>query len=308
MKKMKMYISIATALVASFVFVTAVSARGTQPTTGATYVVDDDSAECPHADFTNIPDALAAASDGDLIKVCAGNYDGDYLTKSVNIRGVGEANIINGPLHSSGRVMGFRLLAGSDGAKIQHLNFDVDFPIMNGEGVNDVVIYDNTLTNPIQGISNWTGNNWYIYYNTITDLRSTCGGGIGILVGDYSGTESRFNRVTHNTITGTLHVDENDCGGYDGTGIVIFADHRYGRVGGDVSNNLVSDNTISLVSDTPAVVDVNAIELTDTRDDLTQHDVVNNTVRYNDVSGTASGIVLTPENLDEFNSIYNNTL
>lgn len=68
--------------------------------------------------------------------------------------------------------------------------------------------------------------------------------------------------VSSNKISGTLHVWANDGGEYAGSGIVLYSDHRWGRLGGEISGNLVEKNSISLVSDTPAVVDMNAFELT----------------------------------------------
>ena len=268
-----------------------------------TLVVDDDSVECPNADYATIEDAVNASS-GESIMVCDGEYDGVELTKQVTLRANGDARITGGPAHSSGYIQGFRMLAGSDGSMIRGFTFEVDFPVMNGAEVDNVNFSHNTLLNPLQGVSNWVGDNWDISYNTITDLRSACGGGIAILVGNYTGASSaNGNRISNNTISGTLHVSPTDCGGYDGTGIVLFADHRFGRSGGPVEGNMIHNNTVSLVSDTPSVVDVVGVELTDTRDDLTVRDVVDNQVRANDLSGTANQTALTPENLDEFNRI-----
>ena len=74
--------------------------------------------------------------DGDRIVVGPGNHAGAFVTKGVEIRGVSGATIDSGPAHGSGMVMGFRLLAGSDGATISLLTFQVDLAIMNGAAVN----------------------------------------------------------------------------------------------------------------------------------------------------------------------------
>jgi hypothetical protein len=50
------------------------------------------------------------------------------------------ATIIGDPVHGSGLIQGFRLLAGSDGAAISHLRFEVDLAIMNAAAVNDVTV------------------------------------------------------------------------------------------------------------------------------------------------------------------------
>ena len=125
---------------------------------------------------------------------------------------------------------------------------------------------------------------------------------------DYTGGVVADNVVSHNKISGTLHVDPNDGGGYDGTGIVIYADFRWGRLGAEeISNNYVTHNTIRLVSDDPAVVGVNGIELTDTRDDGTLDPVLfGNAIGFNDTRGTVSGLLITPLELESENFISRN--
>lgn len=114
--------------------------------------------------------------------------------------------------------------------------------------------------------------------------------------------------VSHNKITGTLHVLTNDCGGYNGSGIVLYADFRWGMPGAEtIAFNDVVKNNISLTSDNPGVVDVVAIELTDSRNDVNADPVIfDNAIGFNDLRGTTIQIALTPENLDEFNDISRN--
>lgn len=269
--------------------------------------VDDDGVQCPDADYGTIQEAVDNAIDGDTIMVCPGSYDGVALSKSVEIKGTDGAVITGGPAHGSGLSQGFRMLAGSDGATISQLRFEVDLAIMNGDAVNNVTVSHNEFVNAVQAVSNWRGDYWTISHNTILDLSTRCGGGIGILIGDYSGSEANNNVVSHNDISGTLHVDPNDCGGYDGTGIVLYADYRWNRLGGEILENQVTRNKIALESDTPAVVDVIAIELTDTRDDDQLTPVItDNAVGFNDLRGTTTQLALTPENLDEVNNISRN--
>ena len=115
------------------------------------------------------------------------------------------------------------------------------------------------------------------------------------------------NVVVDNTILGTLSVWDQDGGGYDGTGIVLYSDYRWDRLGGFLFYNYVARNRICLKSDTPNVVDVNAIELTDTRDDtsLDPYPVIyGNTIDKNNFACMKNRIVLTPANLDEYNNIF----
>jgi hypothetical protein len=254
-------------------------------------------------DFATIEDAISGASSGDKILVGAGNHAGCFVTKAVEIKGEDGAVINSGPMHPAGLSMGFRMMAGSDGATISHLRFEVDLAIMNGAGVDDVTIDHCTFANVIQAVSNWRGNRWQISHNVITDLRTRNGGGIGILVADYSGGVVEDNVVSHNKITGTLHVDPNDGGGYNGSGIVLYADFRWGYLGAEaIAYNRIVKNKVGLVSDTPAVVDVAAFELTDTRDDVNADPypvVFDNAIGFNDFRGTALQIVLTPAGLDD---------
>jgi len=259
-------------------------------------------------DFATIQDTIDSTDvlDGDTILVGKGNHAGALVTKAVEITGQGRAVINDGPHHPSGLIIGFRFLAGSDGATISHLAFEVDLAIMNGDAVNDVTVDHCTFTNTLQAVSNWRGNGWQISHNVITDLHTRNGGGIGILVGDYSGGIVKDNLISHNKIAGTLYVDPDDGGGYCGTGIVIFADFRWGAAGAEeISNNRVVKNKVRLESNNTSVVPVVAFELTDTSN--VGCDVIHdNSIGFNDFRGTETQITLTPEELNDCNDISRN--
>ena len=73
--------------------------------------------------------------------------------------------------------------------------------------------------------------------------------------------------------------------------------------------NSVIKNKISLESDTPDVVDVCAIELTDSRDDVEAElypVIFENAIMFNDLRGTELQVVLTPEDLENWNYISRN--
>ena len=264
--------------------------------------------------FATIQAAIDSANvvDGDVILVGPGFFAGAFVTKAVTIKGIGNAVINFGPLHSSGMVQGFRFLSGGSGASILNLRFEVDLAIMNGASVNDITVSQCAFMNCVQGVSNWGGTGWEITHNEIIDLRTRTGGGIGILVADRAGNPAGVNDniISHNAISGTLHVSSYPSeGGYNGSGIVLYADFRYGWPGAvEIAHNKIAKNTISMISDTPGVVDIAAIELTDTRDDSTilppvLHD---NAVGFNDLRGTVLQIVLTPAILDQYNNISRN--
>ncbi len=261
-------------------------------------------------DFPTIQSAIDSAQvvNGDVIRVAPGDHSGALVTKSVEIKGEGDARIVDGPLHGSGMKHGFRLLIGSDGATFSHLTFTTDLSIMNGDGVDDVTVTQCAFLDAVQAVSNWRGSRWQITHNEIIDLRTRCGGGIGILVADYSGGAVNDNVVSHNRISGVLHVSPGDCGGYSGTGIVLYADFRWGRTGtADLSWNRVVKNKVNLVSDNPTLVPVWAFELTDTRNDSLSDVVIHdNAIGFNEWRDMPNQIALTPSDLDEYNPISRN--
>jgi hypothetical protein len=93
---------------------------------------------------------------------------------------------------------------------------------------------------------------------------------------------------------------------------VFYADFRWGATGSqELYYNRVVKNKISLTSDTPTVVDIVAVELTDTRDDPNNYPtnspvIQHNAIGFNDLRGTTLQIDPTPENLDLYNTISRN--
>jgi hypothetical protein len=260
-------------------------------------------------DFATIQEAVDSpdVSAGDVIIVRRGFHAGALVTKSVEIRGEGGAVINSGPLHSSGMAQGFRLLDGSQGTTISHLTFQVELAIISGASVDRVTVSQNRFLNANQAVTNWGGSGWDISHNEIVDLQTNCGGGIGILVGDYNATPDgvRDNVVSHNKVSGILHVAAGDCGGYTGAAIVIYADFRWDGLGAvALAYNKVTNNKVAVVSDNPALVDINAFEMTDTHHVLGV--IYDNAVGFNDFRGTASQIDLSPLELASVNLLSRN--
>lgn len=264
-------------------------------------------------DYPTIQAAIdsPAVLPGAVILVGPGEFDGAVVNKKVVIVGVGRTVIKGGPKHPSGLNQGFRLLAGSDGSAFGLLHFasTADLSIMSGAAVDGVHVLHCTFENVIQAVSNWGGSGWEISQNVFVDLRTRCGGGIAILIGDYAQHDVRNNTVSHNTISGRLHVHPNDCGGYNGTGIVLYSDNRFGRIGAKaITANGVYLNRIQMTLDDPRTVgnpvDIVAFELTDTS--LKDTVITGNVVAFNDWRSMENQIALTPVSLDSKNVITRN--
>ena len=231
--------------------------------------------------------------DGDVLRVLPGRRTGATVTKAVVLRALGCVTIVDGPAVNDLGKAGFLFPGGGagSGATVDGFTFEgVAFPVFS-RGADDVSVTRNTMHGPLQGVSNWAngawGKGWDITHNTILDLRTSCAGGIGILIGDYKGGAVTGNVIAHNEVRGRVRVPSDDCGGYDAPGIVLFADWRYsGDTGATITRNRVTKNRVSISSGKPALVAVAGVELSDTRNDPTELDITDNAVVYNDLRGT----------------------
>jgi len=274
----------------------------------------------PSGQFSTIQAAVDVAQAGDRILVASGEYAGAQVNKAVEIRGTGATRIVTGPPHPSGLTFGFLIGAlangaGGDGVTIAQLTFaeTVELPVYS-KGANDVTVSHNLFLNAYQGITNRGGSRWNISHNTFQDLRASDGGGIAIMVGDGRGGAVQDNVVAYNHISGTLHVSAGDGGGYSGTGIALFADFRFnfGQTGASsIAGNRVVNNSVSVVSDNPTLVDVVGFDLQVGVDDGGEPSdyfgvIHDNVIGFNDFKGMAQKIQLTPTDLGATNSLWQN--
>jgi len=274
------------------------------------------------ADFSTIQEAIDSDSvhDGDAIVVEAGSYAGATVTKAVAIRATGLVNIVDGPVVSVFGKAGFYFPGGGEGsgASITGFSFTgIPLPVFS-RGADDVTVTRNTMAFFLQGVTNWAygswGNRWEIAENTMHSLMTSCGGGIGVLVGDFQGGTLSGNLVARNSIRGRLRVPGDDCGGYNAPGITLYADFRGGAAGAVLQANVVTKNNVLLKSATPVLggdpwlVTVSGIELSDTRDDWgIQPPVIGgNAVTYNDLRLMEVPLSSNPAELSTANTIENN--
>jgi parallel beta-helix repeat protein len=258
--------------------------------------------------YCTIQFAIDFANPGDSIQIPAGEFVGAIVTKPVNIIGEEGATIVDGPGYKSGSSFhaGFLLDSYSSGTSISWLTFECDsveslpglmFPIFS-RGADDVNIHDNIIKNPLQGISNWNGNNWNIQQNEIIGLQTRNGGGIGIFSGVIDGTTSNNNVISNNWISGDVTPYSNEGGGYSTPAVALFSDRRwpsYGYNGGVVSNNYIEHNHIDLSGDALGSVGSGifpvGIEVSELGEDAIE-EVYNNYVKHNQIKNTDYGISL----------------
>ena len=256
-------------------------------------------------DFPTIQAAISSSAvvDGDVLRVMPGRRAGATVTKALAIRAQGRVTIVSGPFVNTLGDAGFLFPgdgAGS-GATIDGFRFEgLAFPVFS-RGADDVSVTHNTMLKPNQGVTSWAngtwGRGWDIAHNAILDLRTDCGGGIGILIGDYAGGTVSGNLIAHNEVRGRVRVPSSDCGGYGAPGVVLFADWRYpGDTGATITGNRVVKNRVFLSSTHPELVPVSGVQLADTSGVATG--ITGNEVVYNDLRGTSVPVDLAPAGLD----------
>lgn len=229
------------------------------------------------------PDVL----DGDVLNLTTGTFEGSEITKNVTIVGTLKKNgqigtTIKGRKGGlSGVNAGFLFPGQGKGSnsKIMNVKFQngLDFPVFS-KGADNVTISGSLMTKPLQGITNINGSGWSITGNTIKNLEALGGGGMGIFVGATNTGTADNNTVSQNTIEGKMYVKKKDVGGYMGCAIgiasnVVLPVGATGEIeqvdeilatssdNATVTGNKIDNNTISIVSAKPGVVEMYDIGL-----------------------------------------------
>jgi Right handed beta helix region len=158
------------AVLTLLVFAASLITLGAGQALAATFVVDDDLAQCPNADFTTaagIQLAVNAASPGDDIKVCPGNYSSTTVTKALKLTGATKelkekrcldptGNPATDPtknsiVHGGPSAPGFLVAANDveiERFTVQHAANDAGIRVpgnLSGTEIQENVIQDNTI-------------------------------------------------------------------------------------------------------------------------------------------------------------------
>jgi len=142
MRKMVLFLTFFILAAAATILIGAAEAR--------TIIVDDD---WSGADYDNIGAAIAAAKNGDTVRVYDGTYNEDNtVNKAINLVGNGTTTIIDG--HKKDHTFGFNLIGG--GCNVSGFYFYYWWPTHHYGGIgvysDDNVIYDNTFFYNNRGI------------------------------------------------------------------------------------------------------------------------------------------------------------
>jgi parallel beta-helix repeat protein len=202
-------------LLAAAVALSCLLALGPWRAQAATFVVDDDMA-CPGAAFSSITAALAAASSGDTIQVCAGTYDEDVnVNKSgVSLIGAGaNSTTIRGVIGGDGAtvrvsasnvtVAGFTLTRiGNNPIDWNNAGLNLAAVAVQGQAITGMLIRDNVIVGNRTGIDVNHSSGHTIRNNSITDNRT------GLLFRNQTDNMSVVeNFITDNWTVGVLFLD-----------------------------------------------------------------------------------------------------
>lgn len=250
-------------------------------------VVDDNKLDCPNAQFTSIQAAVAAASPGAMIKVCAGTY-----VEQVTIP-AGKDDLTLYSVPDLAAVIKAPPLMTSPKA------------IVRVEGAQNVTLRHFTITGPgggpcdslEAGVRVDSGGSATISDNHITQIRDTpfsgCQNGIGVQIGRNFENTSGSGSVVHNTIDN-----------YQKGGIVVD-----GQLSGPSSHADVGWNDVSGIGPT-AVIAQNGIQVSRGAIATVHHNVVHDNV-YSPATVTGEGLLLfelsSPDVQVDHNKVYGNS-
>jgi hypothetical protein len=211
--------------------------------------------------FATIQEAVDGASAGDRILVGPGYWYGATVNKRLEIEGADGAwpGIIDGPI-SEDITSGIRLVEGSAGSKISHMQFEVVKIGVCGDHVDNVTVTQCNFFHLGQAVLCFSVNGWKITDNTIRDPKFVYGtpqmpskGGSGIvLVSRAPGDNCTVNLIANNRIFGKTtwtNPFRTPVAGVAGFGIMLLRQVTTVTPGIELSHNLIINNDIELEFD-----------------------------------------------------------
>jgi hypothetical protein len=231
---------------------------GTAPSVAAaTLLVDDDNAQCPAATFTTIQAAVTAASPGDTVQVCAGNYPelapGPLtINKSLTLEGAQAGNDARsraGAESIISDIQGTSVAASGvviDGFTVQNSTFGsfTGYGIWINPGISGTNLVNDIIQNNIIGIglANAGASQAVIRHNLIQNNNQP---------GSATGTGIYTDQFAGGSIVRNVVIDENTFLGHGDGGAAISISNTDFAVGGvfdlTVTDNLFDTNNRAFV-------------------------------------------------------------
>lgn len=264
-------------------------------------------------DFATIQDAVDSVLvvEGDVIIVAPGSHMGAIIDRPVTIVGSEGAMITLGVPYKAGSVLktAFLLESGADGTEISHLLIpnnasSLYFFAVFSRGVDNISLHHLTISNSVQAISNYNGSNWSITHNKIFGTNPVNGGGIGIMINAWNGTqdvlpdstEANNNTIAFNTTEGVADVLD-----FSGPGILLSSGHGANQwPGGTLTGNKIYKNKCAHTGTNGVGFEVDDVPYELTSDPS----IVGNTVAFNDFRNSTYQLVWNGD--EEMNDISRN--
>jgi hypothetical protein len=258
-------------------------------------------------DYPTIQHAVDAPplipGDDIIIMVASGLHAGAVIDTPVTIKGTDGAMITSGVPYKSGSSLttAFRLEDQAHGTEISHLMIPNDttigyfFAVFSRE-VDNVSIHHLTIMNSVQGISNYNGSGWDISHNKLFGTNAVNGGGIGIMINAWDGSQDFIpdnttaddNIITHNKTEGLV----GDVG-FSGPGILLSSGHgANGWPGGKVTGNKVYKNTCMHTGSNGVGFEADDVPA---ETQGLQPGIFSNTVSFNDFRGSTNPMAWYPD-------------
>jgi hypothetical protein len=276
-------------------------------------------------DFDTIQQAIDSYSvvAGDKILIGSGRWLGATVNKPVEMEGEDGAVIIGGlgGPYAEDITCGLKLVAGSTGAIISHLQFEEVKIGIAGYNVTDVIVTQCTFIKNGQGLLTFGVSGWKITHNTIRDPQFVFGttavprrGGGGItMIARATNETCTYNIIEHNKITGII---ENKGLPFTGTattggvGISLMRQTQNSSTPGQVSQNMINYNNVELVLEkslSDLGVPVRGFLFNDLQPATNKPGINNNTISFNDFRGTRLSIT-TPVPLTTYDVLGSNII